>query len=235
MNDDIVVNHEKRMAKQRESLEAVCCISSFEGSKDMMNFRNIHDVDFPEINFCWMDDGKNSDGYKNAYSLMRVAQLEKCQDEMAGIITVTGMNHVIPIVPSDAAMAVLGFVVAGFCYITDAYLPAVFLEEKYFRMNRHTKDLLCTLYHEIGHCYLKHLKKSENLKEERMERLKAAETGEVYWIELEADTFACHYVGKSEMLRHLQTIKKLGLKKGIGQVNIAEVDKRADFIRAMSE
>lgn len=94
---------------------------------------------------------------------------------------------------------------------------------------------MCTLYHEIGHGYLKHLKKRENLEEERKQRFEAAKTGDVYWIELEADEFACHYVGKSEMLRYLQTLKQLAVKKQLAQASIVEVDKRTDCIRAMSE
>lgn len=201
----------------------------------MMNFRNFHDVDFPEIDIYWKDDRKSSDGYEKAYSMLYMGQLEKCQDEMTCIATISGMNRVIPIVPSDVAMAEAGFTLAAFTYITNAYLPAIFIEEEYFRTNRHTKDLLCTLYHEIGHAYLKHVKKRENLDEERKLRLEAARTGEVYWIELEADAFACHYVGKNEMLRYLQTLKQLAVKKQLRQAYIAEVEKRADFIRTMSE
>lgn len=77
--------------------------------------------------------------------MLCMGQLEKCQSEMVGIATVSGMNHVIPIVPSNVAMKESRFTLAVYCYIMDAYLPALLLEEEYFRLNRN-KKIFCVRF-----------------------------------------------------------------------------------------
>ena len=80
---------------------------------------------------------------------------------------------------------------------------------------------------------MKHLKKKEELSEVHQQRNMAALGGGVHWIELEADAFACHYLGKEKMIKHFEYLKKAVVNREMGELTLEEVERRSNAIKEL--
>ncbi len=184
---------------------------------------------YPEIKVYWSFEKNKIEEYKSAFSRLVVGQINAFGDITVGIDNGTLLSQI-------SAM------LCGCGLITDDYFPIIIFDEKYYRRKEKKPTVLDSVYHELGHLYLKHLARNAKSKDENgKERAERMENREVFWQEKEADTFACHYIGKDAMLEHLIDLKKAAIELANKDKDLSislpyiqtELKKRIEFIKEL--
>lgn len=198
---------------------------------------------YPDIKVYWSFEKNKIEEYKSAFSRLVVGQINAFGDITVGIAIVEGTRRSIPIVIDNGALlSQISAMLCGCGLITDDYFPIIIFDEKYYRRKEKKPTVLDSVYHELGHLYLKHLERNAKSKDENgKERTERMENGEVFWQEKEADTFACHYIGKDAMIEHLIDLKKAAIELANKDKDLSfslpyiqtELKKRIEFIKEL--